>query len=178
MRLTVYFPEDSPTSHEFEGAQLTIGRVGDNDVSLDEGSVSSRHAEIILTDEGAVLRDLGSTNGTYLNGEPVTEDHALSEDDEIHFGSVRSIFTAEAAPAEVTEVNDDAEAFEAVEATAPVEPILSTAATGAGRPESFRYMSPLPQPEKPKDRLSLFAWSAAGLGTLAAAYAFIAIFLA
>ena len=64
MRLTVYFPEDSPTTHEFVGHKLTIGRLGDNDVHLDDGSVSSHHAEVVARDGAAVLVDKDSTNGT------------------------------------------------------------------------------------------------------------------
>ncbi|MFM7374131.1 MAG: FHA domain-containing protein, partial [Chthoniobacterales bacterium] len=72
MRLTVYFPEDSPTTHEFVGSKLTVGRLGDNDVHLDDGSVSGHHAELAVRDGGAVLVDKDSTNGTFLNGEQVT----------------------------------------------------------------------------------------------------------
>ena len=92
MRLTVYFPEDSPTTHEFVGNKLTVGRLGDNDVHLDDGSVSSHHAEIVERDGAAVLVDKDSTNGTYLNGEQVTGEHPLTEGDEIYFGGVRSVF--------------------------------------------------------------------------------------
>ena len=87
MRLTVYFPEDSPTTHDFVGQKLTVGRLGDNDVQLDEGSVSSHHAEVVLRDGGGVLVDKGSTNGTFLNGEQVTGEAALGEGDEIYFGN-------------------------------------------------------------------------------------------
>ena len=72
MRLTVYFPEDSPTIHEFVDNQLTVGRLGDNDIALDEASVSSRHAQVVAHDAGVTLHDLGSTNGTFVNGEQVT----------------------------------------------------------------------------------------------------------
>ena len=160
MRLTVYFPEDSPTTHEFVGNKLTVGRLGDNDVHLDDGSVSSHHAEIAARDGAAVLIDKGSTNGTYLNGEQVTGEYPLNEGDEIYFGSVRSVFMEPvAAPAPV--------------AAAP-EPVVA-GAEGTGRPANFHYMSPLPQPAPPKDTLGLVAWVCAGIGALAVAYAFFAI---
>ena len=160
MRLTVYFPEDSPTTHEFVGNKLTVGRLGDNDVHLDDGSVSSHHAEIVIRDGSAVLIDKESTNGTYLNGEQVTGEHPLNEGDEIYFGGVRSVFMAPAA----------------APAPPPAEPELAVAgAEGTGRPANFHYMSPLPRPAKPKDNLGLVAWVCAGIGALAIAYAFFAI---
>jgi len=169
MRLTVYFPEDSPTSHECVGDTLTVGRLGDNDVALDEASVSSRHAEIVAQDGAVVLRDLESTNGTFLNGEQITGEHPLHEGDEIYFGGVRAVFMEPVgAPAVV----------EAMAEAPMVAPAFAAAETGTGRPESFRYMSPLPRPEKPKDSLALVAWACAGVGVLAAVYALFAIFTA
>ena len=167
MRLTVYFPEDSPTSHDFVDAKLTVGRLGDNDVQLDEGSVSSHHAEIEVGEAGAVLRDLGSTNGTFLNGEQVTGEVAIHEGDEIYFGGVRTLFMEPAAEA-------------AVEMPAPASaaPELAVAAAGTGRPDNFTYMSPLPPPATPRDTTGLIAWACAGIGALAALYAVFAIFTA
>ncbi len=164
MRLTVYFPEDSPTTREVVGEKLTIGRLVGNDVALDEGSVSSRHAEIILQDGGAILRDLDSTNGTFLNGEQVTGEHPLNEGDEIYFGSVRSVFmepvgaVAEAAPAPSS------------------EPAVIIDAAGGGRPENFRPLSPFPPAVKPRDTLALAAWASLGLGVAAALYALVMIY--
>ncbi|MFZ4483064.1 MAG: FHA domain-containing protein [Chthoniobacterales bacterium] len=155
MRLTVYFPEDSPTTHEFVGSVLTIGRLGDNDVQLDDGSVSSRHAEIVVEDGGAVLRDLGSTNGTFLNAEQVAGEHSLSEGDEIYFGGVRSVFMEPVAVA--------AEPLPAVAELPESVP--------GGRPANFRYMSPIPRREAPRDTLALGAWAITGLAVLAGAYA-------
>jgi pSer/pThr/pTyr-binding forkhead associated (FHA) protein len=166
MRLTVYFPEDSPTTHDFVGQKLTVGRLGDNDVQLDEGSVSSRHAEIEVGEGGGVLRDLDSTNGTFLNGEQVTGEVALNEGDEIYFGGVRAVFMPPVAEAIVAPAPP----------AAPVE--LAIASEGTGRPANFSYLSPLPRPAKARDTLGFAAWACAGLGVLAAAYALFAIFTA
>ena len=160
MRLTVYFPEDSPTIHEFVGHKLTVGRLVDNDVTLDDGSVSGRHAEVDLGGDVAVLRDLGSTNGTFLNGEQVTGEVSLNEGDEVYFGSVRSVFMEPAA----------------IPAPPLAEPEPATAgAEGTGRPAGFHYMSPLPRPTPTKDTLGLVAWCCAGLGVLGLLYAAYAI---
>lgn len=165
MRLTVYFPEDSPTTHEFVGAKLSIGRLGDNDVVLEEGSVSSRHAEIVAEDGHVVLRDLGSTNGTFLNREQVTGEHPLNEGDEIYFGGVRSVFmeTTGAASGPDVPVADET-------------PVPAPDASGTGVPANFRPLSPLPPAQKKRDTLALAAWSSFGLGVAAALYALFAIF--
>src|SRR5580704_16338051 len=47
---------------------LRIGRLPDLEVMIDDASISRRHAEVVLADEGWVLRDFGSMNGTHLNG--------------------------------------------------------------------------------------------------------------
>lgn len=50
-----------------------VGREADSDIQIDDRQVSRRHAEITQTVEGYTLRDLGSKNGTFLNGEPITQ---------------------------------------------------------------------------------------------------------
>jgi len=50
-----------------------VGRHPDNDFTIEHPTISSLHCEIILRDSGVVLRDLESTNGTYVNGEKVRE---------------------------------------------------------------------------------------------------------
>jgi HD-GYP domain-containing protein (c-di-GMP phosphodiesterase class II) len=53
----------------WDGEQrLSIGRMPGCDVVLNDGSISRRHAEVVYTDGGWIVRDLASTNGTFLNG--------------------------------------------------------------------------------------------------------------
>jgi pSer/pThr/pTyr-binding forkhead associated (FHA) protein len=53
--------------------KTTIGRVDDNTFQISEASVSSHHCEILLQGADVLVRDLNSTNGTFINGEKVTE---------------------------------------------------------------------------------------------------------
>ena len=53
--------------------RTTVGRVEDNSFQIADGSVSSHHAEIILQGTDIVVKDLNSTNGTFINGEKITE---------------------------------------------------------------------------------------------------------
>jgi hypothetical protein len=50
-----------------------VGRHPDNDFAIEHPTISSVHCEIVLMDSGVVLRDLESTNGTFVNNEPVRE---------------------------------------------------------------------------------------------------------
>jgi hypothetical protein len=69
----------------------TIGRTRQNHIQIDAPSVSRKHAEIALRENGYVLRDLGSENGTLVNGESITE-HPLTDGDHLQFGSVGFLF--------------------------------------------------------------------------------------
>lgn len=75
----------------------TLGRHPDNTVQLLDRIVSKEHCHVDLTDSGWVLRDLGSLNGTYVNGHRVAE-QALGHGDEISLGSTRIVFEADNAP--------------------------------------------------------------------------------
>ena len=66
---------------------LTLGRSDDADVVLDDPGVSRNHARV--SDDptaGAVVEDLGSSNGTFVNGERIEGRHTLAEGDEIQVG--------------------------------------------------------------------------------------------
>jgi hypothetical protein len=58
---------------ELTSERTTVGRVEDNNFQIADGSVSSHHAEIILRGGDIVVKDLNSTNGTFINNEKVTE---------------------------------------------------------------------------------------------------------
>lgn len=53
--------------------QTTVGRVSDNAIEIPDGSISSHHGEFVLKGQDVVFRDLGSTNGSFLGNEKITE---------------------------------------------------------------------------------------------------------
>ncbi len=67
---------------------FTIGRRSDSSLCLPVGSVSKNHAEIVPLEGGIVLRDLGSTNSTYVNGSRIEGDTILNDGDLIQFASL------------------------------------------------------------------------------------------
>lgn len=75
-------------------ARLNIGRRPGNDLVLDHLAVSGRHAAIDTTSEGTFILDLGSTNGTSVNGQPIKK-HLLQNDDVIELGKYQLKFVVE-----------------------------------------------------------------------------------
>jgi pSer/pThr/pTyr-binding forkhead associated (FHA) protein len=65
----------------------TVGRVEDNTLQIADASVSSHHAEIILRGTDILIRDLNSTNGTFINDEQITE-KVLRPGQKLRFGQV------------------------------------------------------------------------------------------
>lgn len=66
--------------------ELTIGRVHGNDVVLPKGNVSKRHARVVLRDGKAILVDLKSTNGTFVNGQRINAPQVLKASDQVSIG--------------------------------------------------------------------------------------------
>jgi pSer/pThr/pTyr-binding forkhead associated (FHA) protein len=60
-------------THELKVERTTIGRVEDNTFQIAEPSVSSHHCEVLLRGNDIVVHDLDSTNGTFINGEKVSQ---------------------------------------------------------------------------------------------------------
>ncbi|HUR27803.1 MAG TPA: FHA domain-containing protein, partial [Planctomycetota bacterium] len=73
------------------GATTTFGRKPGNSVQLLDASVSGKHAEIVVDERGGLLRDLGSTNGTRVNGERISEKR-LAGGDRLMFGTIDFVF--------------------------------------------------------------------------------------
>lgn len=63
--------------------ELLIGRTSGCDISISNQQVSREHARVFIAEKGPTLEDLGSKNGTFLNGKPVAEPCQLSEGDVI-----------------------------------------------------------------------------------------------
>jgi hypothetical protein len=81
---------------------LVIGRSRSCDLRLPSGDASRRHAEIHFTAEGYVVRDLDSTNGTFVNGERVQE-HVLQPGDRIQIAASTITFCQVAGEAETSD---------------------------------------------------------------------------
>src|SRR5437868_9749819 len=84
-------------THELKGDKTTIGRVEDNTFQVAEPSVSSHHCEVLLRGNDVIVRDLNSTNGTYINGEKITES-ALKPGQILRLGQIEMRLETDATP--------------------------------------------------------------------------------
>src|SRR4051794_11121419 len=76
----------TPLEHALAAGETTIGRVADNDLVIDVAEVSRHHARVTVTGARVAIADLGSTNGTFVNGERVTAADLMAGD-EIRLGA-------------------------------------------------------------------------------------------
>ena len=86
-RLIIKKGDDKGKAFELHEGRNPIGRGDHNPICIPDASVSTNHAEVIWENERVLLRDLGSTNGTRVNTQRITESE-LKDNDEIWFGTV------------------------------------------------------------------------------------------
>jgi len=113
--------------------RISIGRKPDNDIQIDNLAVSGKHALVITILDDSFLEDLGSTNGTYVNGKLVKK-HALRNGDVVGLGKHELKYVNEHATA------DDEE----FEKTMIIRPGSASAAVAAAR--AAEEATPAPQP--------------------------------
>lgn len=89
--LVVYEDGDAKDTISITKEPVVIGRLSTNDVVLSDPNVSRRHAELRRDGDRWTLADLGSTNGTVVNGK-LSREHSLKDGDKITFGKTELIF--------------------------------------------------------------------------------------
>jgi len=160
-KLQIFFPDGTETTYDLPEEKTSVGRISENQLHVPDDSVSSRHAEIIFENANFYVRDLASTNGTFVNGSKI-ESAVLNHGDEVRFGSVACLFLSE-----------NSDSSKAAESPASEE---QKAASRSTRPENFISSSPIPRNNHGKDFSTLAVLSAAIIGTLSAAAAIHFIF--
>jgi len=85
-------------SYELKAGKTTIGRVEDNDFPLPVGSISSHHCEVLVQGEEVVIKDLNSTNGTFINGQQINKETALKPGQTLRLGQVEIRLEVPGAP--------------------------------------------------------------------------------
>ncbi len=128
-------------------AAITIGRTEGVDLVLVDAGISRQHARISPEGIGAVIEDLGSSNGTFVNAERIDAPRRLRDGDEIHLGSALIAFVG---GTEETQVMDptDPDATEAF----PGPGAAGAAAAGAAGPEQPPPRSRRRRPPRTRSR--------------------------
>lgn len=138
-KLIVTLQDGTQHTHELIDDQITFGRSPDNTLVIEDASVSSHHGTLTLKDGDYVLRDIGSTNGSRLNGKDLATDtdYHLQDGDFIRLGKVEASYESE----------NKAEARPMPEAaSADLTPASSSSA-----PTNFQNASPFQTKKKKKD---------------------------
>lgn len=163
--LTITNSDGVESTHELEGARISIGRSEDSDLTIDDASLSGNHAEIVAADGDYELTDLGSTNGTYIDGTRI-ESVTLKDRDHLLFGGIVATFHS-------TSPDPD----ESKEAPTLSETLAAGPATTSLRPNSFSNASPFTKKVKEKDSTGQALIFIGALGIAAAVAAIVCAFM-
>ncbi len=93
-KIVLYLADGTTLDIRLARERMTIGRRADNDVCLPYPAVSGEHAAIVTILSDSFLEDLGSTNGTLVNGKPVAK-HFLRDRDQIDIGRQKLVYVAD-----------------------------------------------------------------------------------
>ena len=145
--------------YQLDKERLTIGRKADTDIPIDNLAVSGKHALVITILDDSFLEDLGSTNGSYVNGKLIKK-HALKDGDVIAIGKhemkyVNELATADDDEFEKTMIIKPGSASAAVAAAQAAEESRSqrrTSGTCGTRPRRRHAFGPADCFERPPHR--------------------------
>ncbi|GMQ99782.1 MAG: hypothetical protein BMS9Abin18_0607 [Zetaproteobacteria bacterium] len=84
-KLILKFKDSVISEYNLDQEETTIGRKPENDIHVDNLAVSGRHARVLMIGNKAILEDLGSTNGSFVNNKRITK-HVLQHGDNILVG--------------------------------------------------------------------------------------------
>jgi two-component system, cell cycle response regulator len=86
--LILYSGTETGKRFVLDSQAMTIGRLPNTDIYIDAPSVSRRHAELSMVGDAVMIRDLGSSNGTHVNNQPIEGSVVLRDGDLIRLGKV------------------------------------------------------------------------------------------
>ncbi len=133
--------EGGPAFH-IDGERVRVGREPDNNVVIEDPSVSRRHAEFVRTSEGWMLADLGSRNGTYLSASRLAAEAPVFEGMRVRFGRIKCSLSVMAPGDEFGDIESIVNEPEP-EAAPPVAP---PAAPPPAPPAASQPVAPPPAP--------------------------------
>jgi predicted component of type VI protein secretion system len=131
--LTLQLPGSQPVTHVLQEETITLGRMEGNTIVVDDASVSMFHARITKKDGAFFLKDLNSTNGTFVNGQQIREAR-LKDLDKVRIADVLAQFQADASAA-VINLTPAAQSAPTIAKSAPMT-----------------ALTPIPAPARPPQR--------------------------
>jgi pSer/pThr/pTyr-binding forkhead associated (FHA) protein len=142
-KLQISFQDGADISHDLIEDVVTVGRIAENTIEIDDPSVSSHHAQLTLRVNDYIFKDLGSTNGSRLNGKDVVpdEEHHLRDGDRVQFGTIEAVYLSDT-PSEQRAMPTE------------IEPVAVAAASSA-RPANFENASPFLTKKKKNDPVAM-----------------------
>jgi hypothetical protein len=84
--LTITNGPETGTAAQLAGGMIMIGRGADCQLMLNDDYVSTRHARVVAGENGVYIEDLGSTNGTYVNGMRISAPTTITLQDTVRIG--------------------------------------------------------------------------------------------
>jgi pSer/pThr/pTyr-binding forkhead associated (FHA) protein len=156
----------SGRAHELNVDRTTIGRVEDNMFQIAETSVSSHHCEVLLRGSDVVIKDLNSTNGTFINDQPVTTESVLKPGQTLRLGTVELKLETGGAASATAPANAAPDASPKTpskksEATMVIPRGVSLSELeGGGRPPGFDTSKEF---SKKRNRANIYFWVAASV---------------
>jgi serine phosphatase RsbU (regulator of sigma subunit) len=138
-RLRIVPAHGDPFEHQLEGESVVVGRSSSADLALADRFLSRRHARLFSEGESWFAEDLGSRNGTLVNGTAIQEPTRLQPGDELRLsGSVISILTEDGKAKSTTASSDLGTHTVFRKATELIESQSSSATAGLQAPEEVR----------------------------------------
>ena len=137
---------------ELHNDTLIIGRESDTDIQINAPSVSRRHARLVKRPEGYWIEDIGSSNGTFINGKRIEDRISLNPGDQIRLGqSILIAYTAFQTTSAQTRVDSGAQQDEDAGITPAVQiPAIPPDVQSPVQPLNLRPPAPpVPPPEPP-----------------------------
>lgn len=169
-------------SFDVNKTQMVIGRDPSCDIPIADAEVSRRHARLMVDGDRCVIEDLGSTNGTFVNGRRISAPYELKQDDVVDMGeNVTLVFHAEGFDPDATvmagmkKVAAEMPPQAAFAGQVPQSPPAAAAMPEASAPDAFSAPAATPPVMPPKKKKAM-PWLLAG-GSLAMLICLCAAFL-
>ncbi|MBI4819972.1 MAG: FHA domain-containing protein [Deltaproteobacteria bacterium] len=95
LTVTIRAKDAEDIVESFEARELYVGRGPENEICLPKGNISKRHCRVSVQDGRVFVVDLGSANGTFVNGKRVLQPCAISETDRVYVGDFTLTFASD-----------------------------------------------------------------------------------